>query len=297
MQHDSNRSRWPLNMLRYRRLMSNKWHVQRPKGTRQQQQVLSKSVYRQVMERPGMSTDMRGHRCVDLEAIAIFNLANLTCAEPNRNTSLVYHCQQKESWCCAYVGEKGFKDWPKHDLINTTCCSIPDLTFKTQDPTVFATALLYIRPSDLVSIQPSSNTEFSSISLAKTGTGMDITGLPTADSNGSSGENVQQGSSTGLSTGAKIGLGVGIPIAIIGLAAIGAIFCLRKRRATGAKDTPELFAPDASNKHNVPPCQETAMDHHGGTTYRHEAPSPNTAAELPATDNMAELPSQSKPLI
>lgn len=108
--------------------------------------------------------------------------------------------------------------------------------------------------------------------------------------------NSQQSSdSAGLTTGAKVGLGVGIPVGVIGLAAIGAFFWLRRRRNVGpSSNPPELYTPEASSKGAVPPYQETAMNHQGAAVYRHEAPSSQVAHELPAAVEPSELPLQGK---
>jgi hypothetical protein len=228
--------------------------------------------------------------------------------EPTRNTGLVFNCLKKESWCCAYVGEKGLKGWSSRASINTTCCAIDDLTFQAEDPIVYATATAPIKLSiQSTSTAPAttdrSSTLFSSIALTATSaTEMDISGLPTSDSGESAGNATQDQSSSssssseGLGTGAKIGLGVGIPLAVIGLAAIGAFFWLQRRRKTLStkEDGPHLLDSSAASKQTAPPYQETSANQQGSVVYRHEAPSKTPAVELPATTDMAELPPQGK---
>ncbi|KAJ8117419.1 hypothetical protein OPT61_g1371 [Boeremia exigua] len=209
--------------------------------------------------------------------------------EPNRNTGLVMNCLKEESWCCAYVGGS-LRDWPKQDPINTTCCTVDDLVTRAADPVVYATATIPIK----VSIQSTSTSQtsvsLSTMSLPSTVTTADQSSLPTTDS-----PTQQNSDSAGLATGAKIGLGVGIPVGVIGIAAIGALFWLRRKRSAGAKmNTPELFTPSANDKAAVPPYQETAMNQQGAAMYRHEAPSPQIAHELPAAVEPSELPHQTK---
>ena len=119
----------------------------------------------------------------------------------------------------------------------------------------------------------------------------DSTGAPSGESSGAS---LQDASSSGLSTGAKIGLGVGVPVGVLGLLAIGAFLWMRRRRrATAPKNVSEMYAhTGADNKGDAPPYQETAMNQQGAAVYRHEAPSPNTAVELPAHVKTHELPHQ-----
>lgn len=124
---------------------------------------------------------------------------------------------------------------------------------------------------------------------------MDSTSSPAGDSTSLGGNTQQDSSSSNLSTGAKIGLGVGIPLGVIGLAAIGALFWLRRKRQTGAdKELPESYVPAAGYKGGVPPYQETIMGRQGATVYRQEAPSQQMAAELPAAVGPTELAPQGK---
>jgi hypothetical protein len=232
----------------------------------------------------------------------------LTSAEPNRNTGLAFKCPKEESWCCAYVGEKGLGGWSKpHPLINTTCCTIDDLKFEAERPIIYATATPPIQLSILSTSTTSTSTFFSTIPLVTSATGeIDPSSLPTGDTGDSpsgtpSGDNAQdQDSSAGLSTGAKIGLGVGIPVGVIGLAVIAIFFFLQRRRRTAAssdaaKDSgPHLLPSNENTKQSAPPYQETAMNQQGATVYRHEAPSSVPMAELPATPDLAELPPQGK---
>ena len=253
-----------------------------------------------------MSEILRAHRCVRDHAGPLLSHASvLTPAEPTRNTGLIFNCLRPESWCCAYVGEKGFKGWSSRASINTTCCAIDDLKFTAQDPIVYATATPPIKLSVLPSSSAAPTSTFlSSISLVSTVTSeLDIDSLPTSDSEGASAgdadSNAQdQQASTGLSSGAKIGLGVGISLGVLALAALAVFFLLqrRRRRTTAAsasaaaveKDGPHLLPSSASVKGSAPPYQETQM---GGTArYRYEAPSVVPVAELPASGEMAELP-------
>lgn len=220
----------------------------------------------------------------------------LKSTEPTRNTGLIFNCLKKESWCCAYVGEKGLKGWSSRASINTTCCAIDDLTFTAEDPIAYATATAPVKLSiQSLSTQPTS-THLSTISQATTATEIDISALPTAESNVPLINNTSQDkSSGGLSKGAKIGLGVGIPLGVIALAAIGAILWRqRRRRPAHATDASELFVPNKKDKQALPPYQETTMSQQGAAVYRHEAPSPRVVVELPATENAAELPPQSQ---
>jgi hypothetical protein len=238
--------------------------------------------------------------------LATVSASVLTPAEPTRNTGLVFNCLRKESWCCAYVGEKGLKGWSSRASVNTTCCAIDDLTFQAEDPIVYATATAPIKLSiQSTSAAPAttdhSSTLLSSIALTATSaTEMDVSGLPTSDSGEASGNTIQDqpssSSSEGLGTGAKIGLGIGIPLAVIGLAAIAAFLWLqRRRKASSAKaDGPHLLDSSAASKQTAPPYHETRPTQPGAVVYRHEAPSRTPAVELPATNDMAELPPQGK---
>lgn len=144
-----------------------------------------------------------------------------------------------------------------------------------------------IQISVLSTVIDSTSTLFSSISQVTTGT--EVSSRPTTDSDATAGGGPQQetsqqaGSSSGMSTGAKAGLGVGIAVGVLGLAAIGAFFWMRRRKRTsGNKDVSEMYVPAADDKSTAPPYQETSMNQHGAAVYRHEAPSPHIAAELPA---------------
>jgi hypothetical protein len=297
-------------MLPHRRLLFNKWNVQECQRLRGKQLVLAHRMHRQNVERPSMPEILRTDWYAHSE-LATMPASVLTPAEPTRNTGLVFNCLKKESWCCAYVGEKGLKGWSSRASINTTCCAIDDLTFQAEDPIVYATATAPIKLSiQSTSTAPAtidgSSTLFSSIALTATSaTEMDISGLPTSDSGESAGNATQDQSSSsssssssseGLGTGAKIGLGVGIPLAVIGLAAIGAFFWLQRRRKTLStkEDGPHLLDSSAASKQTAPPYQETSANQQGSVVYRHEAPSKTPAVELPATTDMAELPPQGK---
>lgn len=226
----------------------------------------------------------------------------LTAIEPTRNTGLIFNCLKPDSWCCAYVGDKGLKGWSSRGDVNTTCCAIPDLTFTAEDPIVYATAAVPVTVSiRSTSIVLSTSTHLSAISQATTGeTATGTADLPSEDSTGGpsgapSGASSQDASSSGLGTGAKIGLGVGIPVGVLGLLAIGAFLWMRRRkRATEPKNVSEMYA-HTDNKGTAPPYQETAMNQQGAAVYRHEAPSPNTAVELPAHVKTHELPQQTGP--
>jgi hypothetical protein len=222
----------------------------------------------------------------------------LTAIEPTRNTGLIFNCLKPDSWCCAYVGDKGLKGWSSRGDVNTTCCAIPDLTFTAEDPVVYATAAVPVTVSiRSTSIVLSTSTHLSAISQATTGeTATGTAGLPSEDSTGaSSGALSQDASSSGLATGAKIGLGVGVPVGVLGLLAIGAfLWTRRKKGAIGTKNVPELYA-HTDNKGTAPPYQETAMNQQGAAVYRHEAPSSNAAVELPAHVKSHELPQQTGP--
>ena len=92
--------------------------------------------------------------------------------------------------------------------------------------------------------------------------------------------------SPSLSTGAKVGLGVGIPIAVIGLAALLAVFLLRRR-----KKTPKS---EAEMEGNGPPTYYAKMAPEIPTTAipaQQAVRSPvelqteyNTVVELPASE-------------
>ncbi|KAF3031504.1 hypothetical protein E8E12_001251 [Didymella heteroderae] len=214
--------------------------------------------------------------------------------EPTRNTGLLFKCLESESYCCAYVGGS-LRDWPKQADTNLTCCTIDDLTFKAPDPVVYATASFSNRVSTQSTSTYSTSTYLSTISQDLTATRADITSSPTGDDAWLGGNAQQQSTTSGLSTGAKIGIGVGIPLGVIGLAAIAALFWLRRRRqARASKNSSELYVPTSSNKGNAPPYHETAMNHQGAAVYRQEAPSPQLAAELPAAVEPTELPPQGK---
>lgn len=176
-----------------------------------------------------------------------------------------------------------------------TCCTIDDLTFKAPDPVVYAIASFINRVSTQSTSTSPTSTYLSTISPDLTATQADITSSPTGDSESSGGGTQQDASSQSLSTGAKVGLGVGIPLGILGLAAIGASFWLRRRRETSAnKDSSALYIPTSEHKGDVPPYQETAMSHQGAAVYRQEASSSHMAAELPAAAEPTELPPQGK---
>lgn len=213
--------------------------------------------------------------------------------EPTRNTGLIFNCLKKESWCCAYVGGS-LKDWKPASDVNTTCCAINDLTFTAEDPIVYATATVPIKLSiQSTSTEPTS-TLFSTISQERTAS--EITSLPTSDGDASAGDAGQQGTGeSGLSTGAKVGLGVGIPVGVLGLAVLGAFFWMRRRkRSSKTKGVAEMYVPNTVDKGSVPPYQETASNHQGAAVYRHEAPSPPVAAELPTPIGPHELPPQTR---
>lgn len=222
--------------------------------------------------------------------------------EPTRNTGLIFNCLKPDSWCCAYVGDEGLKGWSSRGDVNTTCCAIPDLTFTAEDPIVYATAAVPVTVSiRSTSIVLSTSTHLSAISQATTGeTATGTADLPSEDSTAGpsgapSGASSQDASHSGLGTGAKIGLGVGIPVGVLGLLAIGAFLWMRRRkRATEPKNVSEMYA-HTDNKGTAPPYQETAMNQQGAAVYRHEAPSPNTAVELPAHVKTHELPQQTGP--
>jgi hypothetical protein len=290
-------------MLPHRRLLFDKRNVQECQRLRGKQLVLAHRMHRQDVERPSMPeilrTDWYAH-----SQLATVPASILTPAEPTRNTGLVFNCLKKESWCCAYVGEKGLKGWSSRASVNTTCCAIDDLTFQAEDPIVYATATAPIKLSiQSTSAVPAttdhSSTLLSSIALTATSaTEMDVSGLPTSDSSDASGNATQDqpsSSSEGLGTGAKIGLGIGIPLAVISLAAIAAFLWLQRRRKASAKaDGPHLLDSSAASKQTAPPYHETSTNQPGAVVYRHEAPLRTPAVELPATNDMAELPPQGK---
>jgi hypothetical protein len=227
-----------------------------------------------------------------------------TAIEPTRNTGLIFNCLKSDSWCCAYVGDKGLKGWSSRGDVNTTCCAIPGLTFTAEDPIVYATAAVPVTVSiRSTSIVLSTSTHLSAISQATTGeTATGTADLPSEDSTGGpsgapSGASSQDSSSSGLGTGAKIGLGVGVPVGVLGLLAIGAFLWMRRRKrasVTGTKNVSELYA-HTDNKGTAPPYQETAMNQQGAAVYRHEAPSSNAAVELPAHVKPHELPQLTGP--
>lgn len=206
-------------------------------------------------------------------------VCRLTLTEPTRNTGLVMNCLKPESWCCAYVGGS-LQDWKSQAPINTTCCTIDDLKFEADDPIVYATATNPIKLSTQSASISTTSTSLSSISMPTTATQADQSSLPTA------GGNLQQSSDPeGLSTGAKIGLGVGIPLGVIGLAAIVAFFWMRRRRAAKASSDapPAVSASNVNHNGDMSPYHQTAMKQQEATIYRHEAPSPQVAHELPAS--------------
>jgi len=152
---------------------------------------------------------------------------------------LLFKCLESDSYCCAYVGGSP-KDWPRQAETNLTCCTIDGLTFKAPDPVAYATAGFSNRVSTQSTSASSISTYLSTISQDLTVTRADITGLPTGGDASLGGNTQQDSNSSGLSTGAKVGLGLGIPLGVVGLAAIGALFWLRRRRRTSAKkESPE----------------------------------------------------------
>lgn len=204
--------------------------------------------------------------------------------EPTRNTGLIMNCLQPESWCCAYVGGS-LQDWKTRADINTTCCTIDDLKFNADDPIVYATATNPIRLSTQSASTSPTSTLLSTVSLPASVTHADQSSTPATSDSTSESSN-----STGLSTGAKVGLGVGIPVGIIGIAAIGAIFWLRRRRqATSGKASSEITTTNVDGNGDAPPYHETAMKQQESTIYRHEAHSPLVAHELPAAAEPFEL--------
>ncbi|KAJ4986950.1 hypothetical protein SVAN01_07491 [Stagonosporopsis vannaccii] len=208
--------------------------------------------------------------------------------EPDRNTGLVMNCLKPESWCCAYVGGS-LRDWKSQANINTTCCTIDDLTFEAADPIVYATATNPIKLSTQSASTSATSTSLSSVSLPTTATQAEHSSLPTTDGNP---EQSSNSDSTGLSTGAKVGLGVGIPLGVIGLAAIAAFFWLRRRRtAKPSSSTPsEVITSNVNGNGDMSSYQQTATKRQEATVYRHEAPSPQIAHELPASVAPFELP-------
>lgn len=197
------------------------------------------------------------------------------------------NCLKPESWCCAYVGGS-LQDWKSQADINTTCCGIDDLKFEAADPIVYATATNPIKLSTASTSTSSTSTLLSTISLP-----LSATTTQTDQSSVTTTSDIAQSSSAsgGMSTGAKVGLGVGIPVGVIGLAAIGAFFWLRRRRgATIPEHPPQVVASSAHGNGEVPPYHETAMKQQESTIYRHEAPSPQIAHELPAAVEPTELP-------
>jgi hypothetical protein len=277
-------------VLSYRRSLFNKWNVQICQRLRRNQLVLAKRMHRQDLERPSMPEILRTNWYVHF-GLAAMPAFVLTRAEPDRNTGLVFNCLKKESWCCAYVGEKGLSGWSSLDAVNTTCCAIDDLTFKAEDPVVYATATAPIKliiqaTSTVPASTRGSSTLFSSISLTVANTAeTNISGLPTAASGESSGNNTQDrsslssssSSSESLSTGAKIGLGLGIPLAVIGLGAIAAFFWLQRRRKAPRAAAPAYHETPVNNQQR-------------SVVYRHEASSETPVVELPAAPETAELP-------
>jgi hypothetical protein len=291
-------------MLPHRRLLFDKWNVQKCQRLGRKQLVLAHRMHRQDVERPSMPKVLRTDWYVH-SGLATVPASVLTPTEPTRNTGLVFNCLKKESWCCAYVGEKGLKGWSSRASVNTTCCAIDDLTFQAEDPIVYATATAPIKLSiQSTSAAPAttdhSSTLLSSIALTATSaTEMDVSGLPTSDSgevSGNATQDQQSSSSPGLGTGAKIGLGIGIPLAVIGLAAIAAFLWLQRRRKASSVKAggPHLLDSSAASKQTAPPYHETSTAQPGAVVYRHEAPSRTPAVELPATNDMAELPPQGK---
>lgn len=198
------------------------------------------------------------------------------------------NCLKPESWCCAYVGGS-LRDWKSQANINTTCCTIEDLTFEAADPIVYATATNPIKLSTQSASTSATSTSLSSVSMPTTATGADQSSLPTADGDLQQSSNSE---SAGLSTGAKVGLGVGIPLGVIGLAAIGAFFWVRRRRtAKASSSTPPPVIPSNPNGNvDMTSYQQTAVKQQEATIYRHEAPSPHIAHELPASVAPHELP-------
>lgn len=218
----------------------------------------------------------------------------LIISEPTRNTGLLFKCLESEAYCCAYVGGS-LRDWPKQADTNLTCCNIDNLIFKAPDPVVYATASFSNRVSTQSTSTSPSSTYLSTISQDLTATHTAATSSPAGDSALSGGNTQQDSSSAGLSTDAKVGLGVSILLGVIGLAAVGAFFWLRRRRqSSGGKGLSGLYVSASDRKGDMPPYQETAMNHHGAAVYRQNVPSPQMAAELPAAVEPTELPPHHK---
>ncbi|KAH6641945.1 hypothetical protein C7974DRAFT_468415 [Boeremia exigua] len=227
--------------------------------------------------------------------------------EPDRNTGLAMQCPGRDSWCCAIVGVSLFK-WPKTDNINTTCCSMEELTFSAAAPVAYAKipdlvqsgtpskqsiSTVFIEKTILETATVTPGELLSSPSLSGTSSSGPSSSSPSSNSPSSSSSTTssdaqQSSDSGGLSTGAKIGLGVGIPVAVLGLAVLCIFFWLRRKRAANASNVPlELPGVDMNgNGHgHVPPKQLEAK------IYRHEAPTSNETYELPAAPKLSELSS------
>ncbi|USP76452.1 hypothetical protein yc1106_03726 [Curvularia clavata] len=211
--------------------------------------------------------------------------------EPERNTSLIFHCLKEDVWCCAYVGVDGFAGWSYRASVNFICCSIDDLKFKAEKPVVYAIAEVPNKPSTVSTLTTASTIQLSTISqdTSASATNMDLADLPTEESSPTHEVALsKEGSSSGLGTGAKVGLGVGISVGLLALTAIGAfIWIRRKKQSTRVNNLHEIHVP-TDNK-------GTSMDQHGTAMYSHELPSQVVFAELPAHDMRHELPEQRNP--
>ncbi|KAF2028367.1 hypothetical protein EK21DRAFT_113998 [Setomelanomma holmii] len=174
--------------------------------------------------------------------------------EPTRNTGLIFNCLKKDSWCCAYVGEKGFAGWSRKAALNTTCCAIDDLKFSAVDPVVYATATAPVK----LTVQPSSATPttsaFSTISQQTSQVDLPLSEpLPTETDTPVETSPPASTKSKSSSSALPIGLGVGISLGVVLLGVFALLWFRPRRRGVSSPGISELMSSSTALKPTL--CQ------------------------------------------
>jgi hypothetical protein len=145
-------------------------------------------------------------------------------------THAVFYCLQTNTWCCP----TGSIDVSQ--IVNTTCCSRPDLVFSAPDPVIYTVAQV-----DIVATATQSDVRIAATRMASavitggvTQAAQSSTSLGFATSASSAPAQAESSSSNN-----KIGVYVGVPLGILLAIALGVIACLvlrnrnLKKRETG----------------------------------------------------------------
>ncbi|KAJ8118797.1 hypothetical protein OPT61_g274 [Boeremia exigua] len=195
-----------------------------------------------------------------------------TSIENDRETGLIMQCPSPESWCCAVVGTPSIGNWPAQDAYNTTCCSRDDLTFRADGPVVFN------------NVENEPGQPYSTTTIVYTVTEFSFMSAPTASAPTASGDVQTSPQPAGLGTGSKIGIGVGVSVGVLGLAAIGMLVWLRRKRNSKNVNKPSGTAgTDMSGEGFMLPYQETETKQQYAMINGDGVPSPYVAHELPGT--------------